>query len=102
MSHDTHQHHGHTQEGKPKTAFSASFWLVIIIAGLFIAALNFIQAESSHEGNESEERAEHGKLLMQEGAGHTGKKARIEQKEMSTHQYETTDSAAHESHEAAH
>lgn len=98
MSHDTH--HGHTTEGKPKTAFSAAFWLIVIIAGLFVAALNFIQAESvpEAEGVESEKRTEHGKLLMQEGAGHTGKEARIDQKTMSTHQTErgTADTASHE------
>jgi hypothetical protein len=50
MSHDTHQEH--SKENKSIIPFKNGFWLVIIIVGLFIAALNFIQAEShSEEGN---------------------------------------------------
>lgn len=50
MSHDTH--HGHTAENKAKISFGNGFWLVIILVGLFIAALNFIQVESAGEGHE--------------------------------------------------
>jgi|GEM_PF-1716122 len=49
MSHDTH--HGQTAENKAKISFGNSFWLVIILVGLFIAALNFVQAESGSEGH---------------------------------------------------
>jgi hypothetical protein len=46
MSHDTHDKTG---ENKTIVSFKNSFWLVIIIVGLFIAALNFVQAESGGE-----------------------------------------------------
>jgi uncharacterized membrane protein len=96
MSHDTH-HHGHTKENKTKTSFTASFWLIIIIVGLFIAALNFIQAESGgEEVNESEKRTEHGQLLMQAGSGHAEKKSQMNQKSEAEHQNTTPDTAAHE------
>lgn len=59
MSHDSH-HEEHHQEGpeiditKSKPAFTASFWFMLILAGLFIAALNFInvmsQPEEGHGG----------------------------------------------------
>ena len=44
MSHDTQ--HGKPTEVKSIISFKNSFWLVIIIVGLFIAALNFVQVES--------------------------------------------------------
>src|SRR4051794_40487630 len=47
MAHDTH--HKGPKENKSVISFKNSFWLVIIIVGLFIAALNFIQAESGGE-----------------------------------------------------
>ncbi len=48
MSHDTH--HAHSKENKTIISFRNSFWLVVILVGLFIAALNFVQAESAPEG----------------------------------------------------
>lgn len=48
MSHDTH--HSHNKENKTIISFKNSFWLVIILVFLFIAALNFIQVESAGEG----------------------------------------------------
>ena len=56
MSHDTN--HGHSTENKTIISFKNSFWLVIIIVGLFIAALNFIQAESGNEEGEKKEATE--------------------------------------------
>ena len=46
MAHDTH---GHPKENKTIISFKNSFWLVIIIVGLFIAALNFVKAEGGGE-----------------------------------------------------
>lgn len=45
MSHETHG----TGENKTIISFKNSFWLVVILVGLFVAALNFIQAESGGE-----------------------------------------------------
>ncbi len=57
MSHDTH---GHSKENQTIISFKNSFWLVVIIVGLFVAALNFIKAESgSEEGaGEGKEKTE--------------------------------------------
>ncbi len=52
MAHDTQ--HGHTKENKTIISFKNSFWLVIIIVGLFIAALNFVKAESGGEEGKGE------------------------------------------------
>lgn len=70
MSHDTH---GDTKENKSIISFKNSFWLVIIIAGLFIAALNFVKVES--EGGEEgkaegkETHAVHNPGAHEEGKG---------------------------------
>jgi hypothetical protein len=50
MSHDAQ--HGHSTENKAVISFGNSFWLVIILVGLFIASVNFIQVESAGEGHE--------------------------------------------------
>jgi hypothetical protein len=53
MSHDSH----HDEEKEKKVSivsFKNSFWLVIIIVGLFVAALNFIKAESGNEEGSKE------------------------------------------------
>jgi len=42
MSHETHQ----STDKKQVTSVKSSFWFVLIIAGLFIAAVNFISAMS--------------------------------------------------------
>ena len=55
MSHDTG--HGHSKEVKSIISFKHSFWLVIIIVGLFIAALNFIQAEKGGEEGKVETKS---------------------------------------------
>ncbi len=65
MGHDTHG----TNENKTIISFKNSFWLVIIIVGLFIAALNFIQDVSSDEGHGHSEG--HG-TEMKAHEGHSG------------------------------
>ena len=50
MSHDAQ--HGHGTENKAIISFGNSFWLVIILVGLFIASVNFVQIESSGTGHE--------------------------------------------------
>ena len=48
--HGTHHHDAdHSGEIKSKTAFKSSFWFVIILVGLFIAALNFINVMGHQE-----------------------------------------------------
>lgn len=73
MSHDTQ--HGHTKENKTIISFKNGFWLVIILVGLFIASLNFIQAESAGEGEGHGEATHemHGGAKHEEGKHEEGK-----------------------------
>lgn len=52
MSHG--QENGHSERKSSIVSFKNSFWLVIIVVGLFIAALNFIAAESGGEEGKGE------------------------------------------------
>ena len=52
MSHDTHS--AESAENKSIVSFKNSFWLVIILVFLFVAALNFVQAESHGEEGKTE------------------------------------------------
>jgi len=52
MGHDTN--HGHSSENKTIISFKNSFWLVVVLVGLFVAALNFVQAESGAEEGKGE------------------------------------------------
>jgi len=55
MSHDTHNSHDQSKDKKVSViSFKNSFWLVIIIVGLFVAALSFIKAESGGEESSKE------------------------------------------------
>ncbi len=57
MSHEAHNDSAHAQtESKPTTSSRASFWFVVILAGVFIAAVNFV----SIMGHDSEEHGVHG------------------------------------------
>jgi hypothetical protein len=83
MSHEAH-HEEHHHEGpqidiaKSKPAFSASFWFVLILVLLFIAALNFVnvmsQPEEGHGGGHGShtEAPAHGGGQNHEAAGHEG------------------------------
>ncbi len=61
MAHETHG--APSEQSKSIVSFKSSFWLVIILVGLFIAALNFIKVMGEgHEGKEGHntEAAAHG------------------------------------------
>ena len=70
MSQDTHQES--SRENKTIISFRNSFWLVVIIVGLFVAALNFIQAESKGEEGKGETKE---KTEVKNGSETTGVKA---------------------------
>lgn len=53
MSHDTHTT-GHSTANSSKSSFGASFWLVVILAVLFISAVNFVTVMSHDEGGHGE------------------------------------------------
>jgi hypothetical protein len=57
MSHETHSEGAHGKEFQSTTSMRSSFWLVVILAGLFVAALNFVEIEgksSEGEGHQTE------------------------------------------------
>lgn len=60
MAHET-THHGNS-DNNPGNALKSSFWFVLILAGLFVGAINFVGAMgSTEEGHASEgHAAEHG------------------------------------------
>ena len=69
MSHDTN--HGHSKEKQSIISFKNSFWLVIIIVGLFVAALNFVKAESGNDEEKGKEATE----MTTGGSESTGEKS---------------------------
>jgi hypothetical protein len=96
--HSTHHHHdSHTSgELKSKTAFRSSFWFVLILVGLFIAALNFIEimghGEEGHEGHEKMEATSNETLKGETGLGRPAEEAATEHAAPAA----THDSAVHE------
>jgi len=48
MSHETHHHH---PADKPTFSFGSAIWFVLILAGLFIGAVNFINVMGDDEGH---------------------------------------------------
>lgn len=100
MSHDTH--HGHGTENKAKISFGNSFWLVIILVGLFIAAINFVQVESAgegHEGGHGEATHEaHGGSHHEAAAGHKAHEVKHEE-EAAAPAHEEAPAPAGEHHE---
>jgi hypothetical protein len=53
MAHETHHETSHGTEKTSKTSSGASFWFVLILVGLFIAAVNFVNVTGSeHEEGE--------------------------------------------------
>ena len=73
MSHDTNQ--GHSTENKTIISFKNSFWLVIIIVGLFVAALNFVKAESGPGEEKGKEATENAVPVREEKALETPQQA---------------------------
>ncbi len=69
MSNDTNQ--GQPAENKTIISFKNSFWLVVIIVGLFIAALNFVKAES---GGEEEGKGKEATEMKETPAGEKSEK----------------------------
>jgi len=72
MAHETHHESSHGTEIKSKTAMSASFWFVLILAGLFIAAVNFVNVESNatEEGHGTKTEEVHGEKAAEHATEH--------------------------------
>jgi len=59
MSHDPHSGHNKQSDiNQSKTSLGSSFWLVVIIVVLFIAALNFVNVISNSEEKKEPQKAE--------------------------------------------
>lgn len=70
MSHETHHH----TDNKPGASYGAAFWFVLILAGLFIGAVNFVNVMSHDEGghgatHEPKEQTGSGTLKGETGLG---------------------------------
>lgn len=53
--HDSHGHHHIDADTRPTSSTRSAFWFVLILAGLFIAAVNFVGVMShDEEGGHSE------------------------------------------------
>lgn len=62
MAHETHND-SNSEKSKSIVSFKSSFWLVVILVGLFIASLNFIKVMGNHEegkGEKAESTEMHG------------------------------------------
>ena len=53
MAHETHNS-GSSEKDKSIVSFKSSFWLVVILVGLFVAALNFVKVMGTHEESKGE------------------------------------------------
>jgi hypothetical protein len=70
MAHDTHHDTQESQSQKTTTSFRGAFWFVIILAGLFIAAINFVTV-MSHDEPEAGHGGSHGtEHTSGHGTGH--------------------------------
>ncbi len=56
MSQESNHSHTHEDDNKAAVSFGASFWVVIILVGVFICAINLVKVESSstEEGAKTE------------------------------------------------
>lgn len=59
MAHDTHHdtNHASSEMKKSATSYRSAFWFVIILVGLFIAAVNFVNVMGHDEGEGHEGHA---------------------------------------------
>mgnify|MGYP000011431633 CR=1 FL=1 len=51
MSHDTHSTKA---DNRPGSSFTSSIWFMLILAGLFICAVNFVEVMSHDDGGHGE------------------------------------------------
>jgi hypothetical protein len=71
MSHDNHNHHHETHNDKPTVEFKSAFYFVIILAGLFLASISFVQSMSHDEAGHGGHGAQHSEAPSHDAAaGH--------------------------------
>ncbi|MCB9046385.1 MAG: hypothetical protein H6550_09615 [Chitinophagales bacterium] len=56
MSHDTHHA---PADSKPGSSFISSIWFMLLLAGLFVAAVNFVEIMGHDDGGHGEHATEH-------------------------------------------
>jgi hypothetical protein len=96
MAHEAHHDSHHTPaETKPTTSYRAAFWFVIILAGLFVAAVNFVNVMGHDEGGHGAGHETH------EAHGATAPHA-TEPAAHEEHHTEAQPAADSTAHEAAH
>lgn len=106
MAHGTHND-AHSERSKSTVSFQSSFWLVVILVGLFIAALNFINVMGHHEGGEGHHEATeqheggHEATKHEEGHGTEAAAGHEAAKEEATHEAAAGEKHEAEAHEAA-
>ncbi|MDI9320656.1 MAG: hypothetical protein QM530_09315 [Phycisphaerales bacterium] len=59
MSHNTHEHEHHSASDNPSVAFKSAFYFVLILAGLFVAAIGFVKSMSHDEGGHADGTEQH-------------------------------------------
>lgn len=52
MSHDTH----HKDDNKPGSSFTSSIWFMLLLAFLFVSAVNFVEIMGHDEGGHGTEQ----------------------------------------------
>jgi hypothetical protein len=67
MAHQVDDHSTSVADKRPTVSFGSSFWFVLILVGLFIAAVNFVSSSSGsseghggHEGGAATHQESHG------------------------------------------
>jgi len=89
-----HDSSSSTDTAKSRTAFRSSLWFVLILVGLFIAALNFVEIMGhSEEGHKKTEATSEETLKGETGPGHV-----VEDTTQHAATMTTNDSAAHAEH----
>ncbi len=103
MSHDNHNHHHETHNDKPTVEFKSAFYFVIILAGLFLASISFVQSMSHDEAGHGGHGAQHSEATSHDAAaGHEAAKHEEMKNETEAHDNAHPEAEHKEATPAAH
>jgi hypothetical protein len=103
MSHDNHNHHHETHNDKPTVEFKSAFYFVIILAGLFLASISFVQSMSHDEAGHGGHGAQHSEASSHDAAaGHKAAKHEEMKNETEAHDNAHPEAEHKEATPAAH
>jgi hypothetical protein len=103
MSHDNHTHHHETHNDKPTVEFKSAFYFVIILAGLFLASISFVQSMSHDEAGHGGHGAQHSEASSHDAAaGHEAAKHEEMKNETEAHENAHPEAEHKEATPAAH